>query len=228
MPASIVAIEPYFWLVTLHVVLFAYWLCGDFGVYVCSRYIVRTELPLAERERFLEALMAIDILPRTAIVLLPAVGLQLATMRGSVHLGAAGLAIFWVLDALWLAVVWTAYRTLRQPGGARWQRIDVGWRIVLITGLAWVGVRSLRHGTPVHENWIAAKMLVYATLLVIGLYLRVSIRGWRDGFRRLRAGEHGPAVDALFVDGHRKARHAAWLFWALIITMAWLGITKPF
>ena len=52
-------VEPYFWLVTAHVVLFAYWLGGDFGVYVCSRYVVRPDLPITERERFLDALMAI-------------------------------------------------------------------------------------------------------------------------------------------------------------------------
>ena len=51
--------EAYFLLVTLHVILFAYWLGGDFGVYVCSRYIARPDLSLSERERFLEALLAI-------------------------------------------------------------------------------------------------------------------------------------------------------------------------
>lgn len=220
--------EPYFWLVTAHVVLFAYWLGGDFGVYVCSRYVVRADLPVAERERFLEALMAIDIMPRTAIVLLPAVGLQLATMRGAIDLGAGGLAVFWVLDAIWLAVVWMAYRTLRRPSGVHWQQIDVAWRFVLVVGLVWAGIQSLRHGGPVHSNWIATKLLVYSALLMVGLYLRVSIRGWREGFIHLRNGEQGPAVDALFTGAHRRARYAAWLFWLLIITMAWLGITQPF
>lgn len=73
--------EPYLLLVVLHVVLFAYWLGGDFGVFVGSRYVVQADLPLAERERFLNALLAIDIMPRTAIVLLPCVGVQLAAMR---------------------------------------------------------------------------------------------------------------------------------------------------
>lgn len=221
-------VEPYFWLVTAHVVLFAYWLGGDFGVYVCSRYVVRPDLPITERERFLDALMAIDIMPRTAIVLLPAVGLQLATMRGAVDIGAGGLAVVWLLDAIWLSVVWMAYRTLRQPSGARWQQIDVAWRFVLVVGLLWAGVQSLRQGTPVHSNWIATKLLVYAALLMVGLYLRISIRGWRAGFARLRNGEQGPAVDALFANAHRRARYAAWLFWLLIITMAWLGVTQPF
>jgi len=57
--------------------------------------------------------------------------------------------------------------------------------------------------------------------------MRVRIRGWRLSFARLRNGESGADIDALFVDGHRKAQRAAWLFWTLII-MAWLGIVQPF
>ncbi|MEZ5563031.1 MAG: hypothetical protein R3F27_08785 [Gammaproteobacteria bacterium] len=41
-------------------------------------------------------------------------------------------------------------------------------------------------------------------------------------------GEQGPDIDALFIEGHRQEQRAAWLFRALIITMAWLGITQPF
>lgn len=215
-------------LVTLHVVLFAYWLGGDFGVYVCSRYIVRPDLPLNERERFLEALMAIDIMPRTAIVLLPAVGLQMAVMRGSALIPPAAMFIAWALALAWLVVVWMAYLKLRTPDGKYWQRIDLSWRIVLIAALIWAGALSLLNAWPINANWIAAKLLVYAALLVVGLYLRVSIRGWRSGFARMRNGESGSGIDALFVESRRKAQRAAWLFWALIITMAWLGITQPF
>ena len=41
-------------------------------------------------------------------------------------------------------------------------------------------------------------------------------------------GEQGPDIDALFVECHRQGQRAAWLLRALIITMAWLGITQPF
>lgn len=221
-------IEPYFLLVTLHVVLFAYWLGGDWGVFVCSRYIAKPELSLEERERFLEALMAIDILPRTAIVLLPFVGLQLAALRGSVQVSGTSLALAWTVGLVWLAVVWAAYRTMRKPSGVIWQRIDVGWRIVLILVLIATGLASLIKAWPVNTDWIAAKLLVYAALLCVGLYLRISIRGWREGFSRLRSGESGPDVDALFIDGRRRAKYAAWLFWSLIIVMAWLGVRQPF
>lgn len=215
-------------LVTLHVVLFAYWLGGDFGVYVCSRYIVRPDLPLNERERFLEALMAIDIMPRTAIVLLPVVGLQMAVLRGSALIPPVVMVIAWAVAIAWLTVVWMAYLKMRTPDGKYWQRIDVSWRVVLIMILIWAGTVSLLNDWPINAKWIAAKLLVYAALLVVGLYLRVSIRGWRAGFASLHNGESGPAIDALFVAGRRKAQRAAWLFWALIITMAWLGISQPF
>jgi hypothetical protein len=220
--------EVYPLLVTLHVVLFAYWLGGDFGVYVCSRYVARPDLPLDERERFLEALMAIDIMPRTAIVLLPVVGLQMAVLRGSMQMPPVATVIAWALGLAWLTVVWMVYRNLRTPTAKYWQRIDVGWRVLLILGLIWAGGASLLHASPVNSNWIATKLLVYAALLVVGLYLRMSIRGWRLGFERMRKGQSGPDIDALFVDGRRKAQRGAWLFWSLIITMAWLGITQPF
>lgn len=222
------AIEPYFLLVTLHVVLFAYWLGGDWGVFVCSRYIARPELSLAERERFLEALMAIDILPRTAIVLLPFVGLQLAALRGSIEISQTALVVAWVIGITWLLVIWAAYRNMRKPSGLKWQRIDVGWRVVLILFLVVTGIASFVNAWPVPTKWIAAKLLVYAALLCVGLYLRISIKSWREGFTRLRAGESGPDIDALFIDGRRRAKYAAWLFWSLIIVMAWLGIRQPF
>lgn len=220
-------LDAYTLLVTLHVVLFAYWLGPDLGVYVCSRYVARPDLPTAERLRFLEALLAIDILPRSAIVLLPVVGLQLGVMRGSVELPAPVLALAWLLGLAWLALVWAAYKTARKPEGLRWQRIDVAVRLVLIPGLVAAGAYSLITGGPVTSGWVALKLIVYAALLAMGLYLRTIIRAWRQGFARLAAGEQSPEIDALFIDGRRRARYGAWTFWALIILMAFLGITQP-
>ena len=217
----------YFPLVTLHVVLFAYWLGGDFGVFVCSRYVARGDLPLAERLRFLDALMTIDILPRTAIVLLPVVGTQLAAIRGSIDVPPPFVAGVWVLGLGWLALVWTIFRRRGTPQAVPLQRIDIGFRIVLVAVLLGLAVSSLRGGEPVHEDWVASKLLVYAGLLVVGLYLRGVILTWRQGFARIRAGEAGPQVEALFADSLRRGNRAAFLFWTLIVTMAWLGINKP-
>lgn len=219
--------EPYFLLVTLHIVLFAYWLGGDFGVFVCSRYIARPDLNVDERLRFLEALLAIDILPRTAIALLPIVGLQMAYLRGSVMISVPLLTFAWVLGLAWVVVVWQVYRTRQLPSGAFWQKIDVVWRIILITGLIGYGISTISSKWPITEPWIGIKLLVYAALLTLGLYLRLTIADWKKGFICLKKGESGPHIDALFINARQRAKYAAFAFWALVAVMGWLGITQP-
>ena len=217
----------YLTLVTLHVVLFAYWLGGDWGVYICSRFIARPDLPVPERLRFLDALMRIDVLPRTAIVLLPVVGLHLAAIRGSLPLSSTAVAVTWLIGLAWLVLVWVLFLRRGTPFADRFVRWDIGFRVLLIIVLGSVAVLSLLQGAPVREPWIAAKLLIYATLLGVGLWLRTVIRSWRLGFQRMRDGEDAAATAALFSASIKRGRRVAWLFWALIVAMAWLGINQP-
>lgn len=224
-----IVLDPDFYLplVTVHVVLFAYWLGGDWGVFTCSRFIVRPDLPLAERLRFLDALMRIDILPRSAIVLLPVVGLHLAAIRGSIPLGTGAVALAWVIGLAWLALVWVLFVKRGTPFADRLVRWDIGFRVLLIVVMVAVAALSLARGTPVREPWIAAKLLVYSALLGVGLWLRSVIRSWRLGFQRMRAGEDAATTAPLFEASIRRGRGIAYVFWTLIVTMAWLGINQP-
>ncbi len=73
----------YLLLVVVHVLLFAYWLGADWGVYVTSRYVADAKLSLEERRRFLQAAFRIDLLPRISFTLLLPVGVQLAAYYGA-------------------------------------------------------------------------------------------------------------------------------------------------
>ena len=214
-------------LVFLHLLAFAYWLGGDFGVYVTGGYVARADLPLAERLRFLDALLRIDILPRTGIVLLPVVGLQLAVQRGALALPGWALVVGWTLGLAWLALVWTVYRRRGTPLGETLQTFDVRLRIALMAVLVVVGVWSLLGDGPVREHWLAAKFLTYAALLGIGLWLRTVIDAWVQGFTALRAGPD-PAAERLIAEGIRRGRRGAYLFWVMIGITAYLGLAKPF
>ena len=44
---------------------------------------------------------------------------------------------------------------------------------------------------------------------------------------RIRAGEDAAALAPLFEGSLRPSRGIAYLFWTLIVTMAWLGINQP-
>lgn len=219
--------DAYWPLVFLHVLAFAYWLGGDIGVYVTGGYVARADLPLAERLRFLEALLKIDILPRTGIVLLPVLGLQIAHLRGAIALPLWVEIAVWIGGAGWLLLVWGAFLKRGTASGERLQRIDVALRCVMIVALLAAGVSSLFGDGPVREGWLALKFVTYATLLGIGLYLRAVIRDWRLGFMTLKAGPNVEA-EALIARGIRKGRRGAYVFWAFIAATAYLGIAKPF
>lgn len=220
--------DAYSLLVTLHVVLFAYWLGADFGVYICSHYVARPDLSLDERLRFLDALITIDILPRSAIVLLPVVGLQLAAMRGSVNIPIWGLLLIWLIGVGWLLLVWQIYRVRREPRADKLLAWEASLRVPLIALLVGTGVYSLLTGSPVQHHWVAAKLVLFAVLLIYGLVLRITIRRWREGFQRLRIEGPSAEIDMLFRESLRTGRYRAWGYWVLIACMAYLGISQPF
>jgi hypothetical protein len=204
----------YWTLVFLHVIAFAYWLGVDFGVYVTGGYVARADLPLAERLR-------------TAIVLLPVLGLQIAAMREAIFLPEWGKLAVWLGGAAWVAIVWGVFARRGTPFGERLQRIDVTLRYIVIAVLVVIGTWSLIESGPVKEKWLAAKFLSYATLLAIGLYLRSVIKAWRVGFIELQRGP-SESAEQLIALGIQRGRRGAWLFWAIIALTAYLGVAKPF
>ncbi len=222
-----IAIDLYWLLVFLHVLAFAYWLGGDFGVYVTGGFVARADLPLAERLRFLDALLRIDLLPRSGIVLLPVFGVQIAALRGSITPPPWLQWLIWLIGIAWLLLVWAVFAKRGTALGERLQRFDVAFRQLLIPLLAGLGLWSLFGSGPVAERWLAAKLVTYAALLAIGLYLRTVIKGWIEGFTLLRQGPDERA-EALIAAGLRRGRRGAYLFWAVIALTAWLGIAKPF
>jgi hypothetical protein len=221
-PASL-----YWPLTFVHVLAFAYWLGGDIGVYVTGGYVARADLPLAERLRFLDALLAIDMMPRTGIVLLPVLGVQIAALRGAIATPPWLQVVFWVGGLAWLALVWSVFRTRGTPLGLRLQRIDVGFRWLLIPVLVFIGAWSLWGAGPVQERWLATKLISYATLLALGLALRGVLKGWGRGFALLRAGQVEEG-ERLIATGNIRGKRIAWVFWAIIAFTAWLGVAKPF
>jgi hypothetical protein len=106
----------------IHILLLVYWLGADLGVYLCARYVGRADLPLAERRRFLELLVQLDMGPRTALVLMIPTGLALALLGGWLPLDPASVAAIGVAALAWLGLVWHLHRS-GSMSGALW-RID--------------------------------------------------------------------------------------------------------
>lgn len=214
-------------LVVLHVLLFAYWLGADWGVYVNSRYVADSSLSLEERRRFLQASFRIDLMPRIAFTLLLPVGVQIAAYYGAwPHVGLVTIGA-WCFSAAWLALNIASYRSQGTPMGNRLRSIDQSMRIALVPVLAGVGGWSLLAGGPIAARFVAMKLIVFALMIVVGLVLRAIMKNWAEGFRRLAVEGPSAAVDELFQRSLGKARYIAFGMWSLSGAMAILGVARP-
>lgn len=213
----------YMFLDFLHVVLFAYWLGPDWGVFVNGRRVADNSLSREERLRFLKASVAIDVFPRSSIVLLIAVGLTLANMGGYLALGPAMMTFIWLIAAVWLLLVWfTGYILSPGPLKARFDTVHVAVRHLVTLALLAVGIYSLIFNAPVASNWLAVKFILVALLVAVGSVLRVIVGSWVRDLTGVPGSEG--AIDR----SYRHTRKLVVSFWLVSISIAFLGVTKPF
>ena len=213
--------------VIAHVLLFAYWLGADWGVYVNSRYVADASLSLAERRRFLQASFRIDLMPRIAFPLLLAVGLQIAAFYGLWPVVGPFMFAVWAAACGWLALNVAGYVRQGTPHGDRLRTIDQYVRMMLAPLLIGVGAWSAVAGQPIAMRFVALKVLVFGCMIVVGLVLRAIMRNWALGFRRLATEGPSTEVDEIFQRSLAKARYVAFGMWSLSALMAILGVARP-
>jgi hypothetical protein len=217
----------------LHILLFAYWLGADLGVFLAARYVARGDLRLDERLRFLELLLRVDMGPRTALILMIPVGSTLAARLGAAAIHGPLLAAIWGIALLWLAVAWWIVLLPRHDATALLSLLDRWLRIGVVAGFAGVALLSMVRGTPIEAPWLAAKLLLFAGVVLLGLLLRGVLRDWGSGFAQLRAAEGRDdaarvrEANALIGAAHRRSTPYAMLLWLLVAAIAFLGVTKP-
>ncbi len=217
----------YLLLVVVHVLLFAYWLGADWGVYVTSRYVADPRLSLEERRRFLQAAFRIDLLPRISFTLLLPVGAQLAAYYGAWPFPRTLVPAVWVFAIAWMILNVEGSLRSGTPAGDRIRGWDQNIRLVMAPVLIGAGLWSVFSGQPIAPLFVALKVTVFGCMIIVGLILRAIMKNWVIGFRRLATEGPRAAVDAIFQASLGRARYIAWLMWSLSGVMAILGVVKP-
>lgn len=223
------SIDPYLVLVYVHILLFVYWLGGDLGVFVAAKYVANRKLGLDERLRFLRVLLICDMGPRSSLIMIFPVGLEMARIIGVFEVHPAIGGIVWLLSFVWLAANWWMFFNEHHPLTARLRDYDLYLRYLFIPTIAAVALYSVFQGEPVVAGWLQAKLLVFAAAVSLGVYLRTEIKQWIIGFGLIRQG--GDAADkgnAMVETSQIRARRAALLLWTCVAAAAFLGKVKPF
>jgi hypothetical protein len=190
----IVVLDAYFLIKLAHILLFVYWLGGDIGVFYSASWVRNRKHSIEARRTAQQILAWLDQIPRYCLVLMLPVGYALAPHIGAARVPEAFHAIMWGVALVWLWVVWAIHRYAGSPLGERLRRIDLGWRWILVAGLAWDAWTGFRGDGHLLTDWVSLKFAIFAALIFCGIMLRILRLD--PGTRARRAAHRGahPAV----------------------------------
>lgn len=221
-------VDPRSVLMFLHIVCFGYWLGADLGVYFCDSQLIRDDLSLDERLRVRKIRYKLDMLPRTCLILIMALGFSLALPYQSPVTG-PWLWVLWVAAFVWLGVVWRIYFTAGTPEGDRLAQWDIRWRYLMTVSFIGFGLYCLINGGPIADKWLSFKLLLFGIIILNGVWIRKVAARWQPIFDLVRAGGEDRIKGEVMMKINRiGAGRANMTIWTLVAIMALIGKAKPF
>jgi hypothetical protein len=214
-------------LLLAHLVLFAYWLGGDVGVFYSSYRVCDASLTKEARLTALKIMGWVDMVPRYCLVLILPVGVSLSATMGWWPTRPGVVPAVWALSGLWLWMVWAIHHHQGKPLAETLRRIDFGVRVLVILAMVGYGVTSLAGGAPINQPWLAAKALLYGLLVFCGLMIRVAAQPFGPAFAEIMRSGSTPEAEARLNGAMNRARPFVVLIWIGLVAMAWLGAAKP-
>ena len=222
----------------LHILLVIIWLGTDIATMASfygllnPRYQISTRLAMSR----LSDLM--DMGPRSALVLLLMLGIYL-TYRGewglSGPVGAVLAGASAVVGVLWFAGVWHQYWVGHaHVTDARhlafqhfFRRFDLWWRVAVSSVLALAALYSLLvPGGPFTALWLSLKLILFAGIVMLGVYLRVLIPQIGAAVGAIVKYGSDPEREAVLWKPARRAILAVWGIWVLIAVIVYLAVAK--
>ena len=220
--------ESYFVAKLAHLLLFAYWLGGDIGVFYSASYVRNHELSIEARRTAQKILIWIDMIPRYCLVLMLPVGYSLANSLGLIKARPGWLLTTWLLMLAWLVLVNRVHHYRGTPLGDRLRKIDLLWRWIFFPGLlydAWQGFQGTGH---ILTGWLSAKVVVLALCIFCGIMIRMRGKPMAPALQQIFASGSTPELEATVRRTFGKTRPFVLSIWGLLVVAAWLGISKPF
>ncbi|MFD8561437.1 hypothetical protein ACFV1N_29485 [Streptosporangium canum] len=228
--------HPHGWWIVLHLLLFAFWLGGDLGVFYSSRYVLRPALSPEARSTALKIMSGLDLGPKICLVLFLPSGVTLmalephgAELFGARLLSPGPVAAVWVLALTWLALTVADHRT--HGGFPLARRADWTIRIALIAVIAvaagYTLLASRPFGVDTNPRWLGAKLALYALAIAAGLGIRLRLRPFGPAFGALAASGSTPAVERTLRGSVDGCLPYVWVIWGSVLTAAALGVLKP-
>jgi hypothetical protein len=220
--------------VLLHIILFAYWLGGDVGVYYASRYIIKSDVGPEARAVSTKIMHGVDIAPRVSLVLILPSGITLMAegpLGDEFFVHGWWLALVWVAGLAWLAVSLIDYRGGNTPIARLSQKADLLVRYTLSAVLVAIGLYTIfatdPFGVETNPKWLGAKVVAYALCIFSGVMIRRQLLPFGPAFGQLVTSGSTPEVEKAILGSIKRCEPWVYSIWTLVILAAALGVIKP-
>jgi len=211
---------------TAHLLLFAWWLGGDLGVFYSSGRVVDASQPRAARLMAGRIMLALDVVPRICMSLMLTVSALLAATVGIPHPAWQMVAVL-ALGPLWLGLVLFLHWHEGSPAAPLVRRLDLALRWIVIAAVVASATWSLVNGRLAALPWLAAKLYLFAFLVFCGLMIRRGLPPFIAGYAALAAGRETPETDRAMAASLARMRPWVLAIWAGLVASAVLGVAKP-
>ena len=208
----------------LHVLAFVYWLGGDLGTFLSSRYVVRDDIGEESRAIALKIMLACDQGPKSCMPLIFPIGLQMGQMMGITSLPGWLMGLVWLVALIWSVNVQYLYFTDNQAAKARVTQFDFALRVAVIVAILGYAGGALAGVGWITADWMAWKMLVFAALVTCGLFIRVKLKPFVQAFGQMMAAGASPESNSAMQASLQQVRPWVWLIWLGLFVNAALGV----
>jgi hypothetical protein len=213
----------------LHVAIMGYWLGSDFVLNALTHYVKNAkDLSVVQRLKLWDFLLLVDQHPRMALILTIPLGFQLAADLELSPIKGNALALLWFASVLWFAYIWVLHYSIGKSHYRLLNKIDVGFRYVLIAVLLVTGLASVFADGPMAAKWLGAKVALFALIIACGLGIRYYIIQVYAVLPQYRAEGSTPATEAVFTHALNWGSYVLFGLWTLIFIIGYLGAAKPF
>lgn len=213
-------------LTLVHILLFAYWLGGDVGVFYSSGLVVDDRLSRDARLAAARVMLGVDLIPRICMSLMLTVGGLLSASLGIDHptWQMAGIVL---LGPFWLGMVLLLHFQHQAAFVPLLTRFDFYFRWAMIAILLISSGYSMATGRLDQTPWLIAKLLGFALLIFCGLMIRIRLKGFTQAYIKLLQCNELAADNRQMQASLSRVRPWVVSIWIILIFEAWLGIAKP-